>query len=54
MKLHEPGECPEPYYGESCDGIGHWRANPYAEEINGDHTPLWICDGVAYGAAMDI
>ena len=52
--LHEPGKCPEIFYGNNCDGIGHWQEDPYASEIYDDHTESFICDGVEYGSAMDI
>ena len=52
--LHKPGECPDASYGINCDGTGHWQENPYGADVYGDHTESYICDGVAYGAAMDI
>lgn len=54
MQLHEPGECPDRAYGRDCDGVGHWQEDPFAADINDDHSKHWICDGVAYGSAMDI
>lgn len=54
MQMHEPGECFDPVYGKDCDGVGHWQEDPYAAEIADDHSERWICDGVAYGSAMDI
>ena len=34
---------------ENCDYCGRdvyvaWRADPYAEEIEGDSTHYWLCD----------
>lgn len=54
VQVHEPGECPDIAYGRDCGGVGHWQEDPFAAEINDDHTKSWICDGVAYGSAMDI
>jgi len=54
MKLHEPGECPDPVYGRDCDGEGIFDVDPYAEEIHNDSTPVWMCEGCRYGASMDI
>ena len=28
--------------------------NPYASEINGNETPVWMCDECRHQAAMDI
>lgn len=54
--MHKPGECTDPYYGEQvgCTGVGEWGPNPYAEELYGDMTPVWMCAGARYGSAMDI
>ena len=54
MRIHEPGHCPDPLYGQDCDGIGHYGPDPFAEEIYNDTTPVWQCDGVNYGSTMDI
>lgn len=53
-QLHVPGECPDPIYGYDCDGVGVWGPDPYLEEIEGDSTPLWMCEGCRYGAEQDI
>lgn len=52
--MHAPGECPDRGYGQDCDGIGRFGPDPYAEEIHDDPTPVWQCDGVNTGSAMDI
>ena len=31
-----------------------WQACPFAEEIHGDSTPMWLCDYCADNNAMDI
>ncbi len=31
-----------------------WRSDPYAEEIHGDTTKMWLCDDCEYEYAMDI
>jgi hypothetical protein len=54
VRMHPVGQCPERSYGVNCDGIGHWGPDPYAEELAGDSTPLWLCEGVRTGRAMDI
>ena len=53
---HAPGECPDSY-GNSrplCNGVQTYGPNPFSEEIYGDSTNYWMCDGERYGAAMDI
>lgn len=52
--MHKPGECPESYYGKDCDGIAIYGPDPYAHDIAGDATPVWLCEGVRRGRAMDI
>lgn len=53
VMIHEPGNCP--HYGHSdCSGVGRFVPDPFAEEIHGDSTPYWNCDGGLYESAMDI
>ena len=54
MKLHEPGQCPDPAYGSDCDGVGTWGPDPYSEDVLGDSTPLWMCEGSRIGSEQDI
>jgi hypothetical protein len=28
--------------------------DPFAEEIGGDDTPMWLCDDCVYASAMEI
>lgn len=54
-RIHEPGNCVDPYYGNPwCSGIGSMAPDPFAEEINNDSTDYWMCDGERAGSAMDI
>lgn len=53
-KVHEPGHCFDSPYGENCSGIATYGPDPFQEEINGDSTPVWLCEGVRIGSAMDI
>lgn len=39
---------------EHCGGYKYMAPNPYAEEINGDSTEYFECDGERYESAMDI
>lgn len=41
-------------YGNYCDGVMSLNTDPYAEEINDDHTLYWDCDGGRHESAMDI
>lgn len=55
MKVHEPGDCVDPTYGNPwCDGIATLGVNPYNEELYGDTTLEWMCAGARIGAAADI
>jgi hypothetical protein len=31
-----------------------WRTDPFAEEIHGDSTLMWLCDECEHEYAMDI
>ena len=54
-RIHPPGQCTDPYYGNPwCSGIGYMAPDPFAEEINGDHSDYWMCDGERAGSAADI
>ena len=37
-----------------CDGILTLGTDPFAEEIHGDYTEVWMCYGARYESAMDI
>jgi len=53
--IHEPGNCVDPAYGNPwCDGVGVWGEDPYAAEIIGDSTPVWMCRGARAGSAADV
>lgn len=52
MKMHEPGECPAGH--KDCNGEGRFVPDPFAEEIYGDSTLYWNCDGGLHESAMDI
>jgi hypothetical protein len=55
MKIHEPGNCVDPAYGNPwCDGEGRFAPDPYAEELADDHTFVWMCDGQRAGRAADV
>lgn len=48
--MEETCNCGHP----ECDGYKYWATNPYAEEINGDFTEYFECDGDRYESAIDI
>lgn len=53
--MHKPGECTDPLYGNPwCTGVGVWGPDPFAEEIYGDSTLRFMCDGERAGSAADI
>jgi len=31
-----------------------WDSDPFSEEIHGDDTPQWQCEGCSHESAMDI
>lgn len=45
---------PYDYSGNFCDGILTEGENPFAVEIDNDHTLYWECEGHRYESAMDI
>lgn len=54
-KVHEPGDCIDPSYGNPwCSGEATLAPNPYAEDVHGDDTPVWMCAGAREGAAADV
>lgn len=38
----------------ACGGVKYWAPDPYAEEIGGDDSDYFECDGERYDSAMDI
>lgn len=54
MKVHEPGECFDPLYGEDCNGEATFGVDSYLLELNDDDTPYWLCAGVREGRAQDV
>lgn len=48
--MEETCNCGHP----ECGGYKYSAPNPYAEEINDDHTEYFECDGDRYESAMDI
>lgn len=55
MKVHEPGRCFDPTYGNPwCTGEATYGPDPYQEDVNGDSTPAWLCPGVRDGRLADI
>lgn len=52
MKQEEtPAICP--VCKKPSDNITY-APNPFASEINGDDTPVWMCEDCRYESAMDI
>ncbi|AXH67307.1 hypothetical protein SEA_WOFFORD_137 [Streptomyces phage Wofford] len=41
-------------YSMVCDGIPTWGPDPFAEEIHGDHSDYFMCDGERYESGQDI
>lgn len=41
-------------YSMVCDGIETLGTNPYAEEIHGDYTEYYECEGSRYESGRDI
>ena len=37
-----------------CDGVLTFDVDPFAEEIHGDSTLYWDCEGSRHESAMDI
>lgn len=37
-----------------CTGVGIWQEDPYAAEISGNHTEMWLCKNCAAELAADI
>jgi len=37
-----------------CEGEVTFEPDPFAEEINGDDTPVWMCEHHRHESAMDI
>lgn len=53
----------EQHFGQiQCDNCGgffdldciRWGPDPFAEEIRGDDTPLWLCDDCYHESCMEI
>jgi hypothetical protein len=38
---------------QKCEAFA-FQADPFAEEIHGDSTPIWQCETCSYNSAMDI
>jgi hypothetical protein len=38
----------------SKENMVSWRTDPFAEEIHGDYTRMWLCDECEHEYAMDI
>ncbi len=49
----EPGECVDAGSG-SCGGEVTFAPDPFAEEIWGNETPVWMCAEHRYASAQDI
>ncbi|WXW92624.1 hypothetical protein SEA_ENYGMA_144 [Streptomyces phage Enygma] len=41
-------------YSMVCDGIPTWGPDPFAEEIHGDHSDYFMCDGERYESGKSI
>lgn len=39
---------------EELDNTVRWTTDPFAEEIHGDFTKMWICGSCEHESAMDI
>jgi len=42
------------FASEACEGQLLYGPDPYAEEIEGDETPVWLCQRHADDQAMEI
>lgn len=42
------------YSGSYCDGILTYDSDPFAEEIHGDFSKSWDCEGSRHKSLMDI
>lgn len=40
--------------GKYCDGVMSMAPDPFAEEIHGDFTEYWDCEGNRYESSMEI
>jgi len=41
-------------YSMVCDGIQTWGPDPFAEEIHGDHSDYFMCDGERWDSGQSI
>lgn len=41
-------------YHPECTGELIFAPDPFAEEIHGDKTEVWMCEGERYESSMDI
>lgn len=41
-------------YDHNCDDTVRWTVDPYASEIHGDETEMWLCDYHYYESCAEI
>lgn len=39
---------------ENCDDVLYWGPDPYASEIHGDETEMWLCEYHYYESCDEI
>lgn len=49
-----PKDCKLCEIHPECNGVVTLGPDPFQQEINDDHTEVWMCAGERYESAMDI